>query len=64
MSAAQKQIAYIMYAARVQDFCKGYKHMKKCMQFVCNCLHAACMLYTVFSPRFFEGVIVGGWGRH
>ena len=22
-----------------------YKHMKKCMQFVCNCLHAACMLY-------------------
>ena len=24
MSAAQKQIAYIMYAARVQDFCKGY----------------------------------------
>ena len=23
MSAAQKQIAYIMYAARVQDFCKG-----------------------------------------
>ena len=22
-----------------------YKHMKRCMQFVCNCLHAACMLY-------------------
>ena len=22
-----------------------YNHMKKCMQFVCNCLHAACMLY-------------------
>ena len=22
-----------------------YKHMKKCMQFVCNCLHAACMLH-------------------
>ena len=22
-----------------------YKHMKKCMQFVCNCLHAACILY-------------------
>ena len=22
-----------------------YKHMKKCMQFVCNYLHAACMLY-------------------
>ena len=21
-----------------------YKHMKKCMHFVCNCLHAACML--------------------
>ena len=21
------------------------KHMKKCMQFMCNCLHAACMLY-------------------
>ena len=22
-----------------------YKHIKKCMQFVRNCLHAACMLY-------------------
>ena len=25
MSAAQKQIAYIMYAAHVPDFCKGMK---------------------------------------
>ena len=22
-----------------------YKHMKNCIPFVCNCLHAACMLY-------------------
>ena len=28
MSAAQKQIAYIMYAAHVPDFCKGYLSQK------------------------------------
>ena len=27
MSAAQKQIAYIMYAAHVPDFCKGCEEM-------------------------------------
>ena len=26
-----------------------YKHMKKCMQFVCNCLHAACMLHITIA---------------
>ena len=26
-----------------------YKHMKKCMQFVCNCLHAACMLHIIIA---------------
>ena len=28
-----------------------YKHMKKCMQFVCNCLHAACMLHINNSTQ-------------
>ena len=27
--------------------CISYKHMKKCMQFVCNCLHASCMLHII-----------------
>ena len=26
-----------------------YKHMKKCMQFVCNCLHAACTLHITIA---------------
>ena len=26
-----------------------YKHMKKCMQFVCNCLHATCMLHITIA---------------
>ena len=26
-----------------------YKHMNKCMQFVCNCLHVACMLYINYT---------------
>ena len=37
--------AYCIYKNWLSATRMPYKHMKKCMQFVCNCLHAACMLY-------------------
>ena len=37
--------ACCIHKNRLSATCMPYKQMKKCMQFVCNCLHAACMLY-------------------
>ena len=49
MYAAHTIHPYCMHAAYTKNWLSAtrmpYKHMKKCMQFVCNCLHAACMLH-------------------
>ena len=48
MSAAQKQIAYIMYAAHVPDFCKGI-HQHNI--YIHTCIYMIALIIMPFIDR-------------